>query len=106
MPFITVNNAHIYYEEHGQGEETIVFGHSMLFNLRMFDDQVEVLKSDYRCVLFDFRGQGKSEVTKDGYELDNLAVDIAELIKSLNCSPCHFCEHLPHYYFFLSNSFS
>jgi len=56
MPLITVNGAQLYYEEHGQGDKTIVFGHSMLFNLRMFDDQIEILKSNYRCILFDFRG--------------------------------------------------
>jgi len=90
MPFIDVNNAQLYYEEHGEGDETIVFGHSMLFNLRMFDDQVEALKTNYRCVLFDFRGQGKSESTSEGYDLDNLTTDVLEIIKSLNCSPCHF----------------
>ncbi len=90
MEFLTVNKARLYYEEHGEGNETIVFGHSMLFNLRMFDDQVEALKSKYRCVLFDFRGQGKSEVTPDGYDLDNLTLDTAELIKVLGCDPCHF----------------
>jgi 3-oxoadipate enol-lactonase len=71
MAHIKVNNANLYYEDEGQGEETIVFGHSMLFNLRMFDDQVEALKSSHRCVRFDFRGQGKSEVTAGGYHLDN-----------------------------------
>jgi pimeloyl-ACP methyl ester carboxylesterase len=90
MPYITVNDARIYYEEHGQGKETIVFGHSMLFNLRMFDEQVKSLKSNYRCVLFDFRGQGKSEVTFEGYDLDNLSKDTHELITSLKCNPCHF----------------
>ena len=90
MPYITVNDARLYYEDHGQGKETIVFGHSMLFNLRMFDDQVNFLKSNYRCVLFDFRGQGKSEVTLEGYDLDNLAIDIHELLISLKCNPCHF----------------
>jgi pimeloyl-ACP methyl ester carboxylesterase len=56
----------------------------------MFDDQVNFLKSNYRCVLFDFRGQGKSQVTTEGYELDNLTKDIHDLIISLNCNPCHF----------------
>jgi len=60
------------------------------FLLRMFDDQVAALKSKYRCVLFDFRGQGKSEVASDGYDLDNLAIDVVELIKALKCDPCHF----------------
>ena len=90
MPYITINNARLYFEEHGQGNETIVFGHSMLFNLRMFDEQLEFLKSRYRCVLFDFRGQGKSEVTSEGYGLDSLTIDALEIIKALNCSPCHF----------------
>jgi pimeloyl-ACP methyl ester carboxylesterase len=90
MAFITVNSANLYYEDEGHGAETIVFSHSMLFNLRMFDDQVEALKSSYRCVRFDFRGQGKSEVTEGGYNLDNLANDTAELIEKLECIPCHF----------------
>jgi 3-oxoadipate enol-lactonase len=90
MPFLELNDAKIYYEDHGQGEETIVFAHSMLFNLRMFDDQIEFLKSNYRCILFDFRGQGKSEVTSAGYDLESLSRDAQELIISLNCKPCHF----------------
>ena len=90
MPYIEVNDTRIYYEDHGEGEETIVFAHGMLFNLRMFDEQVESLKANYRCVLFDFRGQGKSEVTPNGYELDDLTKDTLELITKLNCSPCHF----------------
>ena len=90
MPHININDASLYYEDQGKGNETIVFGHSMLFNLRMFDDQVNILRSNYRCVSFDFRGQGKSEVTANGYDLDSLTEDTAELIRALNCDPCHF----------------
>lgn len=90
MPDIQLSRARLYYEDEGRGKETIVFGHSMLFNLRMFDDQVERLKSSYRCIRFDFRGQGKSEITPDGYDLETLAEDIVELIQALNAAPCHF----------------
>ena len=90
MPYIKINNAELYYEEEGSGKVPIVFGHGMLFNLRMFDEQVDFLKSDFKCVRFDFRGQGKSEITNDGYELDALTEDAAKLIRSLECSPCHF----------------
>ena len=90
MPFITVNNVKLYYEEQGSGSETLVFGHSMLFNLRMFDDQVAVLKAKYRCISFDFRGQGQSEVTDCGYDLESLTEDTAKLLKALNTQPCHF----------------
>ncbi len=90
MPLIEINRAKLYFEEEGRGTATIVFGHSMLFNLRMFDDQVECLKSDFRCIRFDFRGQGRSEVTNDGYDLDSLTDDTAKLITALDCGPCHF----------------
>ena len=90
MPKRNFNGAELYYEEHGSGKETIVFAHSMLFNCRMFDEQVKALKDRYRCLLFDFRGQGQSEVTAAGYDLDNLAIDTAELIETLGNPPCHF----------------
>jgi pimeloyl-ACP methyl ester carboxylesterase len=56
----------------------------------MFDDQVEALKDRYRCIAFDFRGQGQSEVTREGYDMDNLYEDAAALIQALGASPCHF----------------
>ena len=90
MPYLKLSNAELYYEDEGKGAETLVFGHSMLFNLRMFDDQVDFLKENYRCIRFDFRGQGKSEITSDGYDLDYLAEETLELIKTLDCGPCHF----------------
>src|SRR5438105_5649896 len=61
MPIIRVNEAALYYEEHGTGPETIVFAHGLLWSCRMFDAQVALLKERYRCVAFDFRGQGQSE---------------------------------------------
>jgi 3-oxoadipate enol-lactonase len=90
MPMIHVNGAKIYYEEHGNGPETIVFAHSLLWSGRMFDNQVNALKSRYRCITFDFRGQGQSEVTDTGYDMDNLSKDAAALIEDLDCAPCHF----------------
>jgi len=90
MPAIQVNGVSLHYEEHGNGPETILFVHGLLMNHRMFDAQVDAFKSRYRCVAFDLRGQGNSEVTRSGYDMDNLSVDTIELIKELNCGPCHF----------------
>lgn len=90
MPYQSLTGAKLYYEDEGRGEETLIFGHSMLFNLRMFDRQVDYFKDQYRCVRFDFRGHGKSESTSNGYDLDTLTEDAVELINTLNCGPCHF----------------
>jgi len=90
MPLLNVNGAELYYEEQGTGDEVIVFGHSLLSSCRVFDDQVSAFKDHYRCVTFDFRGQGRSEVTPDGYDMDTLTEDAATLIRQLDCAPCHF----------------
>jgi 3-oxoadipate enol-lactonase len=90
MPIIEINGAKLYYEDNGTGPQTIVFSHSLLFSCRMFDAQVKAFKNRYRCVTFDFRGQGQSEVTHDGYDMDTLSADAAALIEKLNCVPCHF----------------
>jgi 3-oxoadipate enol-lactonase len=90
MPKMRVNGAELYYEDQGSGPQTIVFAHGLLWSCRMFDAQVAALQDRYRCVSFDFRGQGQSEVTKDGYSMDTLYEDAATLIEALNLAPCHF----------------
>jgi 3-oxoadipate enol-lactonase len=90
MPSIQVNGATLHYEEHGAGAETIVFAHGLLWSGRMFDAQVQALRDRFRCITFDFRGQGQSEVTEGGYDMDTLTEDAAALIGALGAAPCHF----------------
>lgn len=90
MPICHINGANLWYEEDGHGPETLVFSHGLLMDHRMFQGQAEVLGRHYRCIRYDHRGQGRSEVTLGGYDMDSLAEDAAGLIRSLGCAPCHF----------------
>lgn len=92
MPTIRVNGVELYYEDTGAGSgaETIVFSHGLLWSGRMFDAQVAALKDSYRCVTYDHRGQGRTPVTRDGYDMETLALDAAALIEALGIAPCHF----------------
>lgn len=90
MPKVTVNGAELYYEEAGSGPETIVFSHGLLMSSEMFRAQIDVLSERYRCIAYDHRGQGRSEITADGYDMDNVTRDAAELIRALAAAPCHF----------------
>lgn len=56
----------------------------------MFESQLEHLKSRYRCIAFDHRGQGQSPVTEGGYDTDSLTDDAIRLIESQDAGPCHF----------------
>lgn len=90
MHQVQVNGATLHYEESGTGPEAVVFAHGLLFDRRIFDAQRAALSDRYRTIAFDFRGHGGSEVTRDGYDMDTLADDAAELIRALGAAPCHF----------------
>ncbi len=90
MPFLQVNGARLHYTSQGTGAQTVVFAHGLLWSGRMFDAQVAALSSRYRCITFDFRGQGESEVTEGGYDMDTLTDDAAALIEALGVGPVHF----------------
>ncbi|MDX1615285.1 MAG: alpha/beta hydrolase [Candidatus Promineifilaceae bacterium] len=90
MSRIEIRGCDYYYENHGDGEETIFFAHGFLMSGEMFAAQVEALKDRYRCITFDWRGHGRSEVTADGYEMDSIYRDSCALIEALRAAPCHF----------------
>jgi 3-oxoadipate enol-lactonase len=91
MPKINVNGVELYYEDTGGiGKEVIVFSHGLLLNCRMFDAQVAALSSRFRCITYDHRGQGQSEITASGYDMETVYEDAAQLIRALDAAPCHF----------------
>ncbi|NBC18654.1 MAG: alpha/beta fold hydrolase [Bacteroidetes bacterium] len=89
MPYHTVNGATLYVEERGAGPESVVFAHGLLWSGRMFEAQVRALQDRYRCITFDFRGQGRSAVTPEGYDMETLTADAVALIRRLDAAPCH-----------------
>ena len=89
MSKIKINGADIYYEIHGHGPETMLFSHGLLMNGKMFKAQVDYFKATYKCVIYDHRGQGQSEVTENGYDMESIYLDGVELINQLGLGPCH-----------------
>jgi len=90
MPTAQTNGARIFYEDQGTGAETIFFAHGLLWSSAMWQFQIEAFKTRYRCIALDFRGQGKSEITASGYDMETLALDAAALIEKLGCAPVHY----------------
>lgn len=69
---------------------TVVFGHGLLFSGHMFEAQIERLRGSYRCVTIDWRGQGMTPATADGYDMDSLSLDAADVIEGLGVGPVHY----------------
>lgn len=90
VPKIEINGALIHYQIRGKGSETIVFAHGLLWSEKIFENQINALQDRYRCLSFDFRGQGQSAVSASGYDLEALSADTTSLIETLGAAPCHY----------------
>jgi pimeloyl-ACP methyl ester carboxylesterase len=87
---VRINGVELFYKESGAGAATIVFSHGLLMDHSMFEAQRAAFSERYRVIVYDHRGQGRSEDPGNGYDMDTLTTDAAGLILALNASPCHF----------------
>jgi pimeloyl-ACP methyl ester carboxylesterase len=87
---VRINGADLHVEDTGGPGPAVVFSHGLLWSTKMWRFQVTAFRDRYRCIAYDHRGQGRSEVTASGYDMDTLAEDAAALIERLGAAPVHF----------------
>jgi len=95
IPSFMRDGAALHYTDTGSPDgrpdaPTVFFGHSLMFGGWVFGPQIAALRDQYRCVAIDWRGQGDSPASKDGYDMDTLAEDAIALIEWLGVAPVHF----------------
>jgi 3-oxoadipate enol-lactonase len=91
MPLLSVNGTELYYEDTGGDGEPVVFSHGLLWSCRLYDAQVAALRSRYRCIAFDHRGQGRSaDVPGPSVPIETCYEDAVALVEALGVAPCHF----------------
>lgn len=64
MPVAPINGIGLYYEDTGSGRP-IVLAHGFSATCRMWVPQIEAFRDRYRVIVYDARGQGRSEVPAD-----------------------------------------
>ncbi|GLR20011.1 alpha/beta fold hydrolase [Portibacter lacus] len=83
---ILVNQQHQFcYVDIGSGDTTLVFLHGMGSNLDSFQKNIAVLKKDFRCILIDLPGYGKTpKIENETFSIGKSAELIAELLGILD----------------------
>lgn len=84
MPyFTTADGTRLCYEDWGDGRP-LVFASTWAMSSGMWENQVPFLtQHGLRCIAYDRRGSGRSDVPSGGYDFDTLADDVAALIDHL-----------------------
>jgi 3-oxoadipate enol-lactonase len=88
MPFARANSVQTYFEIAGSGPPLLLIaGNGM--DHTTFRDQVPAFSKHFRCITYDMRGIGKSDVPDDGYTIREMAVDALELLTALEIPAAH-----------------
>lgn len=91
MPYVEVNGTKLWYEQTGENGPPIVFSHGLLWSGKMFEKQVAHLSDRFRCITYDHRGQGRSDVpSASSISIEDCYADAVALIEKLGLGPCHF----------------
>jgi pimeloyl-ACP methyl ester carboxylesterase len=72
----------LYYEIYGEGAPLVLI-EGLAQNIFMWKYQIEYLKNYFKVVVFDLRGNGKSDKPISGYSVDIFADDTIGLIRGL-----------------------
>lgn len=90
MAYLEANGVRLFYTDTGGDGPVVMFSHGLLFSTEIYNNQIAHLKGKYRCIAYDHRGQGQSEATDTGYDMDTLADDAVALLSALKIKKCHF----------------
>jgi 3-oxoadipate enol-lactonase len=90
MPRIRVNGVELHYEWHGpEDAPVVVLSNGVLANTAGWFNQTPVLSKGFRVLLYDCRGQGRSEHPAGPYSMEMHADDLAELLTALEVEKAH-----------------
>jgi pimeloyl-ACP methyl ester carboxylesterase len=62
MPFVNIQGNRLYFEDSGGDGPPVLFSHGFLLDHSMWEAQVAALRDRYRCITWDERSHGMSEV--------------------------------------------
>ena len=88
MSYFTLSDGQkLYYEDRGNGPDTIVMMHGWTSTHEVYEKPVEMLQEYARCIIYDHRGHGLSKEANGGRPtMETLASDLNEIIKGLSLS--------------------
>lgn len=83
MPHVNANGIRTFYRSAGDGPPVLLIAGNGMEHTA-FDEQLAVFSKNFRCIVYDFRGIGASDVPDGGYTTKEMAVDALALLDALD----------------------
>jgi 3-oxoadipate enol-lactonase/4-carboxymuconolactone decarboxylase len=92
MPFVTVDNARLFYRLEGKaGQPVLILSHSIGTDHGMWAPQAADLLPHFQVLRYDTRGHGASDAPKGEYSIEELGKDVLGLVDALGVANFAFC---------------
>ena len=92
MPYVTANGVRTHFEMVGDGPPLLLIaGNGM--DHTAFRDQVPSFALKFRCITYDLRGVGQSDVPQSGYTTPEMARDAVALLSALGFESAHIAGY-------------
>jgi 3-oxoadipate enol-lactonase len=88
MPHVVNEGADLYWHSHGEGPAVLLIM-GLSFTHEMWFRTLPSLVNQYRVVLFDNRGMGRSSVPRGPYSVPKMARDAAAVLRAAGVSAAH-----------------
>ena len=92
MPMAKIDGASLYYESKGTGP-AVIFVHPPVLSSICFERQVKHLSKQFRTIVFDIRGNGKSPASATPVTYSLIARDMKQLMDYLEIPKAFFCGY-------------
>lgn len=93
MPNVTVNGVDLHYHSVGEGENLVLI-HGLGANLAFWYPGIaSLLSRQYRVIVYDLRGHGRSEMPNSGYSVPDMTHDLQALLEHLGVARVHVVGH-------------
>ncbi|HJX23323.1 MAG TPA: alpha/beta fold hydrolase [Candidatus Bathyarchaeia archaeon] len=87
-----INAMDLYFVDSGNSsQKTIVFIHGFPFSHEMWNQQIDLLKKDYRVIAYDLRGHGGSGIGDGQYAFEFFVDDLIGLLDHLKIGRAILC---------------
>jgi pimeloyl-ACP methyl ester carboxylesterase len=88
MPTLPVNDIHMYYEIHGQGEPLVLIS-GLSGDISQIRPLITWFAQTHQVLAFDNRGAGRTDKPDAPYSIEMMAADTVGLMYALHITPAH-----------------